>query len=119
MSACKKDPGPGGKAKIQGRVYAHDWDNSVSNEVGKGYAPGERVYIMYGTDNIPGDDILTSADGSFSFEFLNIGSYKIYANSLDTSVKAKGNDTYQAIIKEIEITEKSQVVDVGNILINI
>ena len=24
--SCKKPPGPGGKAKIIGRVFAHDWE---------------------------------------------------------------------------------------------
>ncbi len=118
-TSCEKPAGPGGKATIKGRVFAHDFDNTQRYDVSQEYVPGEKVYIMYGNENIVGDDVRTSADGSFEFRYLTKGHYKIFVNSLDTSSKLKGADQMNAVIKEVDITGKDQVVNVGDIVINI
>jgi hypothetical protein len=116
--SCEKPPGPGGKATIKGRVYARDWDNTQRYEVSKGYSAGERVYICYGSSNIPGNDTRTGIDGTFEFRYLNKGHYKIFVNSLDTTVILKGNDTEIPVVKEVDITGDRQTADVGDIRIN-
>ena len=119
-ASCEKPPGPGGNATITGRVFAHDFDNTQRYDLFQSYAAGERVYIMYGNENIVGDDVRTSADGTFEFRYLTKGHYKIFVNSLDTSVKGhKGVDKTNPIIKEVDITGKDQKVSVGDIVINI
>ena len=118
LSGCKKPAGPGGKATIKGKVYAYDFDNTQRFLIAKGYSADERVYIMYGNENTIGNDARTSVDGSFEFKHLNKGHYKIFVNSLDTSIKLKGNDTYVAVIKEFDITDPKQTVNLDDIIIN-
>jgi hypothetical protein len=118
LNACKKPPGPGGKATVKGKVYAYDFDNTQRYMLSKGYSPDERVYISYGSNNAINDDVRTSVDGSFEFRFLNKGHYKVFVNSLDTSIKVKGNDTYTAIVKEFDITGAEQTVTLPDFIIN-
>ena len=118
-TSCEKPAGPGGNATIKGRIFAHDFDNQQRYDVFQSYAAGERVYIMYGNENIVGDDVRTAADGSFEFRYLTKGKYKVYALSLDTSKLFKGIDKTNPVIKEVTITGKDQKVDVGDIIINI
>jgi hypothetical protein len=118
FSSCNKPPGPGGKATVKGKVYAYDFDNTQRYLISKGYSSGERVYIIYGNNTEVGKDVRTSSDGSFQFKYLNKGHYKIFVNSLDTSIKVKGNDTEIPVFKEFDITDSKQVLDLEDIIIN-
>ena len=118
LSSCKKPEGPGGKATIKGRVYATDYENTNNYVIGEGYSVDERVYIIYGKDNVVGNDVRTGPDGSFEFRYLNKGHYRVYANSLDVSKKYKGNDSYTPVIIEVDITGTAQTKDIGDIKIN-
>jgi len=119
-TSCEKPAGPGGMATIKGRVFAHDFDNTQRYDLFQSYTSDEKVYIMYGNNNVVGDNVHTSADGSFEFRYLTKGHYKIFVNSLDTSIKGqKGVDKMNPVIKEVDITDKKQVVNVGDIIINI
>jgi hypothetical protein len=104
LSACQKPAGPGGKASIRGKVYATDWDNTQRYVISRGYGVGERVNIIYGKGTVVGNDIRTGPDGSYEFRYLTKGHYRIYVNSLDTTILFKGNDTYHSIIQEVEIS---------------
>lgn len=118
-TSCEKPAGPGGRATITGRVYARDFDNTQRYKMSEGYSAGERVYIMYGNSNTIGDDVRTSADGTFEFRYLNKGHYKIFVNSLDTAQKLKGNDSEKPIFREVDITDNKQVVSIQeDIIIN-
>jgi hypothetical protein len=117
-ASCEKPPGPGGKATVKGKVYAYDFDNTQRYLLSKGYSAGEKVYICYGNDLTIGNDVNTSSDGSFEFRYLTKGHYKIFVNSLDTSIKVKGNDSEYAVIKEFDITDKSQTLTLDDIIIN-
>jgi hypothetical protein len=119
LISCEKPAGPGGTATIKGRIFAIDFDNTQRYEIGRDYAAGERVYIIYGDDNIVGDDVRTSTDGTFEFRYLTKGHYRIFVNSLDTSGKLKGNDSYKAVIREVDITAKNQTVNLEDIVINL
>lgn len=118
MVSCKKPAGPGGKANVKGKVYAYDFDNTQRYLLSKGYSPNERVFISYGNSNTIDNDIRTSADGSFEFRFLNKGHYKVFVNSLDTSIKVKGNDTEKAVMQEFDITGAEQTVTLPDFIIN-
>jgi len=118
FASCDKPAGPGGRASVKGKVYAYDFDNTQRYQIGKGYSAGETVYICYGKANEVGNNIKTSTDGSFQFSYLNIGHYKVFVNSLDTSIKVKGNDMEISVIKEFDITTAKQSIDLGDIIIN-
>jgi hypothetical protein len=118
LLACQKPPGPGGNATVKGKVYARDFDNTQRYEIGKGYAAGEKVYICYGNTNIVGNTERTSTDGTFEFRYLTKGHYKVFVNSLDTSIKWKGNDSEIPVVKEFDITSSDQTVQLPDFVIN-
>jgi hypothetical protein len=119
LSSCKKPPGPGGKATVTGRVFAVDWDNTQRVVLSRKYSPGEKVYIVYGDRNVVGNDVRTNSDGTFEFRFLNKGHYKVFANSLDTTIIGyKGDKTEIPVIREFEITKTNQTVTLTDIVIN-
>jgi hypothetical protein len=115
---CEKPAGPGGRATVKGRVFAFDFDNTQRYMVSKQYQPGEKVYIVYGSQSVVGNNVTTSTDGSFEFLYLNKGHYKVFVNSLDTSIKVKGNNTKIPVIKEFDITDNRQTIDLGDLIIN-
>ena len=118
MNACKKPAGPGGQATVKGKIYAYDYDNTQNYLISKGYSSGEKVYIVYGSNKSIGNTVTTSIDGTFEFKYLTKGKYKVFANSLDTAFKVKGNDTERPVIKEFEIKETKQKIVLEDIIIN-
>ncbi len=126
FTSCKKQEGQGGRAIIKGKVYAEYWDKAFNLKADSGYAPDVDVYIIYGNNNTFGDRTKASYDGSYEFQFLQKGDYKIYVYSRDSSGKAAslstGDPSYQfnpdkAVVKTVEISERKQTVEVDNIKI--
>lgn len=118
LTGCKKEAGTGGRATVKGKVYSYDWDNTQLYLISKGYSSGEKVYIIYGENITIGDNVQTSIDGSFEFKYLNKGHYRVFVNSLDTTYKIKGNDTHIPVIREFDITDKKQTINLDDIIIN-
>lgn len=69
----------------------------------------KRVYICYGEQQIPADDIRTTNLGAFEFQNLQIGTYKVYVISENPPYA----DEHKEIAKTISITEKGTIVDAG------
>lgn len=111
FSACTNGPGQGGKASIQGKVHATNWNSTCTLISGDYYAPDEDVYIVYGDDPSYGDRIKTAPDGTFWFRYLRTGKYKVYVYSKDCSA-ASGK---AAVEVSVEITEKTQEVVLDDI----
>ncbi|MDF2448448.1 MAG: hypothetical protein K0R26_952 [Bacteroidota bacterium] len=118
LSSCKKKAGPGGQASVIGKVYAYDYDNTFNYLISKGYSSGTKVYIVYGDEKNIGNTVTTSIDGTFEFKYLTKGHYKVYALSVDTAYRVKGNDTENPVIKEFDIKDKKQKVTLEDIVIN-
>lgn len=126
LLACNKEEGQGGRATIKGKVYAEYWDKTFSLKADSGYAADRDIYIVYGNSTSYGNRLRTSYDGSYEFDYLQKGNYKIYAYSRDSSGRAEsistGSPNYLynpdiAVIQSIEITERKQVVEVDDIKI--
>ncbi len=115
FSFCKKEPGPGGKANIKGKVFVRNYDLSYTILLSEYYEQGENVYITYGNETTVGDNVKTSYDGSFVFPYMRKGKYKIWAVSKDSS--STDPSATLAIIKEIEITERKGDVSIPDIVI--
>ncbi|MCG3164664.1 MAG: hypothetical protein POELPBGB_00423 [Bacteroidia bacterium] len=112
FSSCEKAEGEGGTSTITGKVYIKEYTQS-GNLLAEYYAPEERVYIVYGTGNSFDDDTRTSFDGSFKFQYLNKGNYRVFAYS-DCDTCQSGT---QAVIKDIEITSNNSVAETGDIIV--
>jgi hypothetical protein len=72
---------------------------------------GERVYIIYGQNEYSSNSARTDENGLFSFEGLQKGTYTIYSLSEDTLQNGKFN----RVSKTIQITDKKQIVDAGDL----
>lgn len=115
ISACKKQPGEGGFATIKGRLFVKNYDPTYTVLLSQYYLPGESVYIIYGDNNEVGDNVRTTNDGTFTFNYLRKGKYKIYAIGED-STKPSLSIPKETLV-EIEIKEKKEVVNVGDLVI--
>lgn len=81
LSGCSKDEGIGGCALLEGKVTV-SLINANGSEVAQYNAPEERIYLIYGSnDSIYDDDSRTNYDGMFEFNYLNPGTYTVFAYS--------------------------------------
>lgn len=115
LQSCKKTPGEGGFASIEGKVYLKNYDPTFTIMQSQYYSPGETVYIIYGTDTEIGNTVKTSYDGSFKFNYLQKGKYKVYVLGKDSVASNKGNPKEMLI--EVNIAEKKQKINLGDIII--
>ncbi|MBL7921752.1 MAG: hypothetical protein JNJ40_15670 [Bacteroidia bacterium] len=115
MASCKKPPGEGGFASITGKLYVRNYEETFTVLTSQYYAAGETVYIIYGDGQEVGNTVKTSYDGSFVFNFLRKGKYKVYALGKDST------KPYQSVPKEslfeVEITEKKQKMVLDDLVI--
>ena len=102
------------QSTIKGFVYEYKI-NAFSLDTTARYAAADQdVYIIYGNDPADtyfDDDIETSYDGSFEFEFLEPGNYRVFVyEDCNTCFSGKKETIYP-----ITITDKKEVVDMGTI----
>ncbi len=112
LSACKKEPGKGGRATIKGILYSKSVANV--NSIPKPELEAD-VYIIYGEDNSYSDRVRTSGDGSFEFKYLKVGKYKLYAFGLDPAFP--NSNSLIAFYKEINISANKATVEVSDFII--
>lgn len=103
LVGCNKEPGKGGRSKIEGTVVHHSTP-----------IPNAEVYISYGVTEFPGSDVTvyddqtsSNASGDYSFEELHKGNYFLYARGYDDGI----NDSVFGGIP-VEIIKKTLEVDV-------
>lgn len=115
-TACKKEPGEGGRAEIRGMVLRQDV-NAVGNPLGAPYPYQEtRVYIVYGDHDFYDDDVRTGPDGKFVFRWLRKGDYTVYTYGECRGQGCLGNSV--AVIQKVSIDGKKDVVTVPTIIVN-
>ncbi len=112
-TSCKKVEGPGGGATIKGIIQEQKY-NALGNIIAEYPAANQSVYLIYGTtDQFYDDDIKTSYDGSYVFNYLQKGTYTLFVYEDDINQPSGKNVVKQTF----EITDKSEVKDLG--IINI
>ncbi len=89
IASCKKAPGEGGRSHIKGKIWVENY-NSLNNIYDTYYLKSEYagvekdVYLIFGDDISYGIKTKSGPDGSFQFDFLREGKYKVYVQSKDT-----------------------------------
>ena len=83
--SCKKQAGEGGFASIEGKLYVKNYDTYFSILLSEHYVPGENVYIIYGDGTEVANSVKTSYDGSFKFNYLRKGKYKVFVVGEDSA----------------------------------
>ncbi|MCH2213615.1 MAG: hypothetical protein MK086_00445 [Flavobacteriales bacterium] len=81
--SCENEPGEGGRASIQGRVFVHVI--ACEDTLDSSYGVDEEVYIIAGDDPSHFDRVRTGPDGTFWFPYLRKGKYEIYGLSEPTA----------------------------------
>ena len=117
-TSCKKPAGQGGNSSIKGNVWAQKWNSSFTVMSGEGAGKDVNVYIIYGDETSYGDKTATAPDGTFEFQYLRPGKYKVYVYSKTTVTATNPNGKIEVSV-DTEITKKKQAVDVGQLKINI
>jgi hypothetical protein len=112
LASCEKEPGKGGLASIQGKVYGYDI-NPAGVVHDSGYAGGFKVYISYGDHDYTDASETTSPTGDYAFNGLQKGTYTLSVYSkCDTCLF---NQVY--FQQSAEITETRQVATMPNFVI--
>jgi hypothetical protein len=109
-----KSANKGGTSSIKGKVYAKYWSPGQQQLRGQGYIGDEVVYVKFGNSISYDVRIRTSHDGSFEIKNLRRGKYQVWVYSEDPQSPTEET----AIIREIEINERNQVIDLGDLEIN-
>lgn len=118
LLSCKKEAGQGGKASIKGFVWLKEYNGNFNSLELEREGFEEYVYIQYGDDINYSDRIRTNYEGKFEFNYLRPGKYKVYVYSKDPNDKDNVSPTeMMAVIQDIEITEKKQVVELDTMVI--
>jgi len=113
--SCKKEPGEGGFASIEGKVLLKNYDATYTILQSEYYAAGETVYIIYGNGTEIGNTVKTSYDGSFKFNYLNKGNYKVYVLGEDPT-KPYLSEPKEELV-EVTISEKKQKITLDDFVI--
>lgn len=115
FNACKKEAGEGGNSRLAGKIILREY-TAFPILYTETVATDEDVFIIYGDDDNSIDDRTRSSyDGSYKFEFLNKGKYRIFAYTQDTILTTFGQQ--KAVVMEAEITKNNSTVDIPTITI--
>ena len=73
----------------------------------------KRVYICYGDDTHPSEDVRTNSNGEFIFENLQVGNYKVYV----IGDQANSSNIPEEVSQNVFIEAKESVKDIGKLQI--
>ena len=73
----------------------------------------KRVYICYGDEQFPSDDVKTNSQGEFIFKNLHAGSYKVYV----ISDVPTGQNIQEEVSQNVLIEVKESIKDIGTLQI--
>jgi hypothetical protein len=74
-----------GTGSISGKIYKVEYNGTFTSILAEYYAPEEWVYVSYNDEDSYFDRIRTYYDGSYEFNSLIPGKYKVFAYSRDTT----------------------------------
>lgn len=115
FNACKKEAGEGGNSRLAGKIILREY-TAFPILYTETVATDEDVFIIYGDDDNSIDDRTRSSyDGSYKFEFLNKGKYRIFAYTEDTILATFGQQ--KAVVVDAEITKNNSTVEIPTITI--
>lgn len=100
-----------GVVKLINYTNESTWPNLIIKDIT--FAQEQEIYLTYGNHTFYDERIRTQNDGSFEFNKLIPGAYKIFLYSEDVS----GGTEMITISRNATITEREQLIDVGEIII--
>lgn len=113
--SCSKEEGEGGNSVITGKVRAIVYNNTFTHVIDSFYVPDEDVFIIYGDDETYSDRYSTNWDGSYRFEYLRKGNYKLFVYSIDTTGDVNSGKT--PVIVEVNVPGNNSTVNVDDMVL--
>jgi len=113
IAACTKEPGEGGQASIQGKIFVQEYNANCSELRDEYYVVDEEVYIIAGDEPSYFERVRTGPDGTYWFPYLRKGNYTIYA--ISENCDNPGQDF--AVELEAEIDSRKQELVLPDIVI--
>ncbi len=112
--SCTREEGEGGNSVITGKVMAKVYNNTFTHLLDSYYKPDADVYIIYGDDETYSDRYSTNWDGTYRFEYLRKGDYKLFVYSIDTS----GNSSPVAspVIMDVSLSGNNETKNVDDLV---
>lgn len=81
LMACKKEPGFGGRACIQGKVFVYDTNKEQTDTLAEGYLGNINVFISVDGKEGVLDQVDTDMNGNYKIEELRKGTYHLWVYS--------------------------------------
>lgn len=113
--SCKKDEGIGGTSSIKGKVITREYNSNFTELQEQYYATDEDVFIIYGDEATYGDKVTTNYDGTYEFNYLREGDYRIYAYSEDSAHYPTKH--LIPVLVDVRISGKKETVEAKDIVI--
>lgn len=116
ITSCKKVEGPGGSSSITGNLQkvSYNSDGSIFYQYD---LAKEDVYIIYGNDDtVYDDDVETSYDGNFRFDYLEKGKYQVFVYEKCIGLDCKPGEK-KVLLFDVEISDKKSTIDLGTIYV--
>lgn len=115
LISCTKQEGEGGLASIEGVVMVQNV-NPLLEKVGDLYrATDEKVFISYGSNEFVDNDVSTSPEGKFIFNYLTPGDYSVFVYSDDTTLYNSAEN--MVVKKQISIKNKKEKAKLDTVII--
>ena len=111
--SCEDQPGEGGRASIQGKIYVKDFNGNCTVLLDSFYGIDEEVFIIAGDDPSYFERVRTGPDGTFWFPYLRKGKYEVYALSEPCNISGE----LEAVGFEIEIEERKEEIITEDIVV--
>lgn len=123
LNSCKKYEGEGGKSSLTGKIVINQnlYVNGVLSQTVTYDGAKEDVYLVYGNDDLIYDDkVEANYDGTYTFKYLQPGTYTVFAYSevFHAGANATNNDDDYYTLEEVSQTfeiKKKEDVDLGTI----
>jgi len=114
LCACDKTPGYGGNCGITGTVKIRKYNSNYSVLREEANYANADVYIVFEDGKGYGDKVKTSYDGTFNFNHLVPGNYKLFVYSNDTTLLTTDQ---VPITIPVKISKNKELVNAGVIKI--
>ena len=112
-TSCNKTEGPGGKTTIRGTIITRVYDKDFKVLQSEHPSTETDVYLVYGEETYYGDHVSTNMNGTFEFEYLRPGSYKVYFYSEDSTLSDPAGEI--VIDTTVTITKGDDIVNIGTL----
>jgi len=112
LFACERDEGFGGNSSVSGSITIKEYNNDMSILLNEYAGSDQNVYLIFGDNTSVGEDVETSYNGNFSFNYLTPGDYEVFYYSEDTAADSGHEEI--AFSKTFTLSKKENL-DLGTL----